>query len=106
MLEFVASLPRRIAHVTHALIESSGPYAYGQGLRTTAEVLVYDSESLSQQATYGALIRAVRRGLVDRTVGLDDGVWHSLWLPTSLALDHRRALEDRFLADTKEDRDA
>jgi hypothetical protein len=100
MIDFVATLPRRIAHVTHALIESSGPYAYGQGPRTTGEVLAYDSESLSNGSTYGALERAMRRGLVGRSV-----VGRALWFPTNLALNHKCRLEDRFLADTEEDGD-
>lgn len=98
--EIVASIPRRIAHVVHALIESSGPYAYGPGFRRTAEVLVYDSESYSVASTRAALSRGLKRGLVDRV-----GVRPAFWFPTNRAMDLRIALEERFLADTERDDD-
>lgn len=91
----VDALPRRVAHVTHALMESSTQYAFGMGLRTPSEVMIYDEEALSLSATSHALVRAMRRGLVDRG-------GHGLWFPTNLALDHRRAFEDRYLRDTGE----
>jgi hypothetical protein len=90
----VEALPRRVAHVVHALIESSSPYAYGEGFRSVGEVMVYDAEAITPNATNSALLRAMRQyGLVDRA-------GQGLYFPTNLALDHRRQLEDRFLCET------
>ncbi len=75
-------IPRRAAHATHALIESSGLYAFGQGPRTTGE-------------TFSVLTTAMRHGLVMRTLARP-----VLWWPTNAALDMRGDLEDRLLADT------
>jgi hypothetical protein len=93
----IKDLPRRVAHATHALMESSSPYAYGMGPRTTREVMEYDSEALTLSSTFGALSRAMKRGLVARTFGRP-----ALWFPTNLAHDLRGPLEDRFLLDTEE----
>lgn len=87
-----ADLPRRVAHVMHALMESSSPYAYGVGPRTTREVMEYDHEALYLSSTFDALSRAMKRGLCART--LDRPV---LWFPTRLALDLQQELEDRYL---------
>lgn len=92
----VKDLPRRVAHAAHALMESSSPYAYGVGPRTTREVMEYDSEALTLSSTFEALSRAMRRGLVARTFGRP-----VLWFPTNLAYDLRGPLEDRFLLDTE-----
>ena len=88
----VTDLPSRVAHVAHALIESSSPYTYGQGPRTTKEVMEYDGEALTLTSTYESLTRAMSRGLCART--LDRPL---LWFPTNLALDLRSELEDRYL---------
>lgn len=92
----VKELPRRIAHVTHALMESSGPYAYGMGPRTTREVMEYDGEALTLSSTFEALSRAMKRGLVARTFGRP-----ALWFPTMLAYELGGQLEDRFLLETE-----
>jgi hypothetical protein len=93
----IKDLPRRVAHVTHALMESSGPYAYGSGPRTTREVMGYDSEASTLSSTFDALSRAMRKGLVARTFGRP-----VLWFPTNIAHELREQLEDRFLLDTEE----
>lgn len=93
----IKDLPRRVAHVTYALMESSSPYAYGVGPRTTREVMEYDSEALTLSSTFDALSRAMGIGLVARTFGRP-----TLWFPTNLAYDHRSAFEDRFLRDTED----
>lgn len=92
----VKDLPRRVVHATHALMESSGPYAYGVGPRTTREVMEYDSEALTLSSTFDALSRAMRKGLVARAFGRP-----ALWFPTNVAYDLRGQLEDRFLLDTE-----
>ena len=89
-------IPRRAAHATHALMESSGPYAFGQGPRTTGKVMQYDIESLSTGSTFSALTTAMRHGLVMRTVSRP-----VLWYPLNKALDMKTDLEDRFLSDTE-----
>ena len=77
-------------------MESSGPYAFGVGPRTTGEVMQYDIEALSTGSTFSALTTAMRHGLVMRTVARP-----VLWYPLNKALDMRSELEDQFLADTR-----
>lgn len=91
----VSALPRRTAHAVHALLAirndpSLGPY----GPFKASEVVLYDSEALSARSTGRALAHALRLGLADR--------WGpGLWVATNFALDHRSALEERYLADTE-----
>lgn len=89
----VDDLPARTAHVAHALMEASGPYAYGVGPRTAAEVCVYDAhwEALSVRHTGAALREAQRVGLAARA--------GRYWFPTGLAHEFAVALEARFLRD-------
>lgn len=91
----VTDLPRRVAHATHALMEASSPYAFGHGPRTTREVMEYDVDALTLSSTFEALSRAMKHGLVARTLSRP-----VLWFPTNLAHTLRGELEDRFLNET------
>lgn len=92
----VEALPRRVAHVVHAIMEASGPYAHGSGILTAREIMLYDAEALSPKATAAGLREAQRR------YGLVSYIGKGLWLPTNLALDHKRAFEDRYIRETDE----
>jgi hypothetical protein len=94
----VDKLPRRVAHAVHALLEASGPYAFNMGVLKPSEVMLYDAEAMSVSSTGNALRRAMRYGLVDRA-------GYGLYFPTLLALEHRRAFEDRYHRDTARDGD-
>lgn len=89
--EQVVALPRRTAHAAHALLttirEDGGPVK-------ASEVVVYDSEALGVNSTASALQSARRHGLAE--------YWgQGVWAASLRASDLRRALEDRFLADTE-----
>jgi hypothetical protein len=90
----VEALPRRVAHVTHALIEAQSAYAFGQQPLRSGEVVLYDGEALDARQTASALRRARNHGLV--------ACAGRYWFPTFLALEHRRALEERYLRETDE----
>jgi len=85
----VAALTRRVAHATFALLETNREL--GMPVKAS-EVVMYDAEALSVVATGRALSAARRRGLAEN--------WGGVWTPSLLALDLRKALEDRFLTDT------
>lgn len=87
--EQVAALPRRTAHAAHALIACS---EFMNGAVTAAEVVVFDSESLSSSATRSALLTAQRYGLAEQHA-------RAIWIPSLEAKDLRTALKDRFLAE-------
>lgn len=90
----VEALPRRVAHAVHALMEASGPYAFGMGALRPSEVMLYDAEAISPSATNHALLRAMRDyDLVDRART-------GLYFPTTLAYENRLAFEDRYLRET------
>lgn len=93
--EEVAALPRRIAHVLHALLESSGAYALGSGPKTAAEVVLYDSEAPNSGATLDALKRAMLKDLCVGTFSRP-----RLWIPANRTIEMRAALEARFLRET------
>jgi hypothetical protein len=98
-LDYVNSLPRRVAHVVHALLEGSGPCAFGMGALKPSEVMLYDGEALTVSATNNALQRAMRDyELVDR------GGW-GIYFPTQRAYNNREAFEDRYLRETGGDHD-
>lgn len=89
----VEDMPRRTAHALHALLEAST----AEGMPPTAsEAMLYDEEALSPRATAAALTSAARSGYCFRA---PDGCW---WPQTKL-YDLRRALEDRYLAETERD---
>lgn len=92
----MGALPRRIAHVVHALMEAQGPYAFGQMPLRAGEVVVYDGEATTARQTGNALKRARTRGLV-----MNAG---SLWFPLPHALERKREFEERYLNDTEESR--
>lgn len=81
-----ADLPRRVAEVTHALMEA-WTQAGGSVPVTTSEVMVYDWEALTLGSTSSALFRAMRR------YRLADRAGHGLWFPTSGAWEMRNALD-------------
>lgn len=83
-------IPRRVAHVTHALMEAWTAVG-GSAPVTTAEVCEYDSEALSARHTAAALCRARDHGLAGGTGGL--------WFATPRAWELRRILEERTLAE-------
>jgi hypothetical protein len=85
----VSRLPRRIAEVTHALMEA-WTQAGGSAPVTTHEVLEYDSRSLSSASTSSALRGAMRLRLADRA-------GRGLWFATSRAWELRREMEARVL---------
>jgi hypothetical protein len=85
-----SEIPQRVAHVTHALMES-WTNTGGCGPVTTAEVCEWDSEALTARNTASALVHARRLGLA--------GGGHGLWYATHRAWELRRALEDRFLGE-------
>jgi len=92
-VEQVATLPRRVAHATYALLAWGRDHPYGP--HRAGDVVTYDPEALSVRSTSDALFRAMKRGLVDRwAIGL--------WSPTLLAGDLFPALEDRCLAETED----
>lgn len=112
--EAVGKLPRRVAHVTFALLAAA---AEQKGGATTAEVMLYDEEALSARETAAALRHAQRKGLAvcggkftewrgpDPDPGrgrLEAKRRESLWVPTPLAYDLRKALESRFLRERGE----
>lgn len=101
MTTWIDQLPARVAHATHALMESSGAYAYGTGPRTAREACEYDApwEALTPRHTAAALREAARRGLVAY-------VPRGLWMPTNVAYAHRNALEARYLRDDDANRPA
>jgi hypothetical protein len=94
--EQVAALSRRTAHAVYALHayirENTGP-AYAN------EVVLFDREAISTQATATSLANAEKLGLVEKWPS--PGV-SSLWTMTPHGGDLSGALEDRFLADTEE----
>jgi hypothetical protein len=90
-LREVDQLPRRTAHAVHGLLVASREH----GMPVTAvEVMVFDEEALSVQATARGLSDARRRGLASFT--------GKFWIPTPAAENLRRRFEDRFLDDTKD----
>jgi hypothetical protein len=93
MTELAAvGLPRRVAHVTHALM-ARWTDKDGSGPLTTAEICEYDSEALTAAHTAAALTRA-------RQLGLASSAGPGLWFATDRAWEMRRALENRFLSET------
>ena len=84
-----ASLPLRVAQVTHALMEA-WTEAGGSVPVTTTEVMVYDAAALTLGSTSSALSRAMRHELADRA-------GHGLWFATSRAWAMRGALESLIL---------
>ena len=91
----VEALPRRVAHVVHAVMEiRNDPHFGPYGPFKPSEIVFYDGEALNASSMSHALVRALELGLVDR--------WgHGLWSATRLALDHRAAFEDRYLRETE-----
>jgi hypothetical protein len=87
----VEALPRRVAHVAHALQITCDEL--GGGPARPREIVVYDREAMTVNITCAALHRAmVDFHLVDR--------WgRGLYVPTALANDLKQALEDRYLGD-------
>ena len=83
-------LPKRVAQVTHALMEAWTQYG-GSAPVTTHEVWEYDSRSLSLGSTSSALSRAMRLGLTDRAAP------RGLWVATERAWAMRRELESLIL---------
>jgi hypothetical protein len=81
-------LPRRRAQVVHALLEATTQA--GGGPVRTSEVMIYDREALTVQATGLALFFAMRHGLADRA-------GPGLWMPSNAAWEMRRALEHYVL---------
>jgi hypothetical protein len=81
-------LPQRTAEVIHALLETL--VQAGGGPVTAREVMIYDHESLTVQATAAALTAAMR------VHGLADTAGPGLWTAASAAWEMRRALEDRI----------
>lgn len=95
--EFVADLPLRVAHVTHAVLAaSSEPGGPGPGPLKASEIVVYDWEAIDVRMTGTALAAARRCGLVDGIRGL--------WFATPKAHEFGDALEDRSLRDEDEAR--
>lgn len=92
----VVRLPRRVAHVAHALM-MAWEEAGGSAPVTAAEVCIYDSEALSVQGTGRALACARKLRLADSAPGGPLGVM--LWWPADGAWKIRRALEARVLAE-------
>lgn len=91
----VEALPRRVAHAVHALMEirndvTVGPY----GPYRASEIVLYDGEAMSVRATAAALREAQKRGLAVY-------VGRGLWTAAGIALDHRRAFEDRYIRETE-----
>lgn len=86
--EAVEALPRRVAHVVHALLvvvdDLNMPARAG-------EVCVRDEHAPSVRSTSSALQRARARGLA-----VNAG---QVWVPTTSAHDLSEALEARFLRD-------
>lgn len=93
-----AELPARTAHALHALMEAWAAMD-GSGPLTAAEVCEYDDPeaALTARHTAAALTHARKRGLASCAPG-PDHKW--LWLATERGWALRRALEDRFLAET------
>lgn len=90
--EQVASLSRRTAHVTHALLVCA------EEERTPAradEIVIYDSEAINATSTARALANAVKENLAVKA--------GDFWIPSLRAHDLRSALEERFLRETAED---
>ena len=92
----VEALPRRVAHVVHALMEvrndvTIGPY----GPYKASEIILYDGESLSTQQT-GAALREARQ------MGLAESWGRGLWSASVQALANRQAFETRYMRDTEE----
>jgi hypothetical protein len=83
-----ALLPRHVAQVAHALLEAATQA--GGGPLKASEVMIYDRDALTIQATATALYHAMRRRLADR-----GGT--GLWMPTNAAWDMRKALEHYVL---------
>lgn len=81
----VPTLPRRVAHATHALLTA---WPIDGGPQRAGEVCVYDREALGPR-------EARRFGLVINICGS--------WVATDLARGLERALEDRYLAETEGD---
>lgn len=89
--EQVAALPRRVAHVSYAVIATAADI---HGPVSPSEVILFDPESPSLAATCSALRRAINAGLVDR--------WGwGVYVSTLHAHDLHTALEDRFLSETE-----
>jgi hypothetical protein len=84
----VGDLTPRVAQAVHALLET---LAHTRGVPVTAaEVMIYDGQALTVQATAAALAAALRLGLTDRA-------GTGLWMAANQAREMRRALEDRVL---------
>lgn len=81
-------LPRRVAQVVHALLEAT-TQAQGGPLKAI-EVMIYDRDAVTVQATTTALTSAMRHRLADRA-------GPGLWMPTNSAWEMRRALEHYVL---------
>ena len=79
-------LSPRIAAVVHALLETLTQL--GGGPVTAAQVMTYDHDALTVQATGGALAAAARQNLAQQ---LGPG----LWTATDRAWEMRRPLEER-----------
>lgn len=88
----VGVLPRRVAHVTHAL-QIAVDERNGGPVRPS-EIMIYDGESLTLGSTCSALRRAMEHGLVDRG-------GRGLYFAREKAEELRDQLETRYLRDTK-----
>lgn len=86
----VGTMPRRVAHVTHAL-QIAVDERNGGPVRPS-EVMIYDREALTLGSTCSALRRAIDHGLVDRGA-------RGLYFATTKAGDLKLALEQRYLAE-------
>lgn len=95
----VQSLPRRTAHAVHALLAASNTVQGGQHLPPAHDVCLWDGEALSVRGTAAALVHAQRLGLAVYVPDMQNRAL-GYWTPTQLALEHRRAFEDRYLAET------
>lgn len=94
----VASLPRRTAHALYALlaIGEDNTRELTRQMPTSAEVLLYDPESLSARSTGAALTHAARLGLC--------GYVRPYWMATGRAHALRSELEERCLREQEEER--
>lgn len=96
--QWVALLPRRVAHAVHAMMAARDA-APGSTPVTTREVTVYDREAWSAASTGVALAHGVRYGLTIPAGRLPgEG---RVWLATPKAHELKLALEDRFLREAE-----
>jgi hypothetical protein len=84
-----AGLPRRVAEVTHALVEMQA-ITPGKPPMTATEICDYDAETASLDDTIQALAQACEHGLAV-------SVGHR-WIPTPRAWQLRGELEEWFYA--------